>query len=54
MTMRLPTVDVYEENDDVVIKAEIPGLSKEEISVQVTDSSLSFGAFSRAWLCPVQ
>ena len=76
MTMRLPAVDVYEENDDVVIKAEIPGLSKEDISVQVTDSSLtikrektreeevkedhyyrcerSFGAFSRAWLCPVQ
>ena len=38
--MRMPAVDVYEEKDDVVIKAEIPGLSKEEISVQVTDSTL--------------
>jgi len=38
--MRLPAVDVYENKDDVVIKAEIPGLSKEDISVQVTDSTL--------------
>ncbi len=41
MTMRLPAVDVYEEKDDVVIKAEIPGLSKEDISVQVSDSTLT-------------
>jgi HSP20 family protein len=40
MTMRMPAVDVYEEKEDVVIKAEIPGLSKEDISVQVTDSTL--------------
>lgn len=41
MTMRLPAVDVYEERDDVVIKAEIPGLSKEDIIVQVSDSTLT-------------
>jgi HSP20 family protein len=41
MTMRIPTVDVYEEKDDVVIKAEIPGLSKEDMSVQVADSMLT-------------
>jgi len=41
MMMRLPAVDVYEDTDDVVIKAEIPGLSKEDISVQVTDSTLT-------------
>ena len=40
MMMRVPAVDVYEEKDDVVIKAEIPGLEKEDISVQVTDSTL--------------
>jgi len=38
--IRMPAVDVYEEKDDVVIKAEIPGLSKEDINVQVTDSTL--------------
>jgi HSP20 family protein len=37
----MPAVDVYEEKDEVVIKAEIPGLSKEDISVQVTDSTLT-------------
>ncbi len=40
MTMRMLAVDVYEEKDDVILKAEIPGLSKEDISVQVTDSTL--------------
>ena len=40
MMMRMPAVDVFEEKDDVVIKAEIPGLSKEDISVQVTDSTM--------------
>jgi HSP20 family protein len=38
---RMPAVDVYEEQEDVVVKAEIPGLSKEDISVQVTDSALT-------------
>ena len=40
MMMRMPAVDVYEDKDHVVIKAEIPGLAKEDISVQVTDSTL--------------
>lgn len=41
MIMRMPAVDVYEEKDHVVIKAEIPGLAKEDISVQLTDSTLT-------------
>lgn len=41
MMTRMPAVDVYEEKDDVVIKAEIPGLSKEDITVQVTGSTLT-------------
>jgi HSP20 family protein len=41
MMMRMPSVDLYEEKDDVVIKAEIPGLSKEDINVQVTDSTVT-------------
>jgi HSP20 family protein len=41
MTMRIPAVDVYDEKDDVVIKAEIPGLSKDDISVLVADSVLT-------------
>lgn len=41
MMMRMPAVDVYEEKDSVVIKAEIPGLAKEDITVQLTDSTLT-------------
>jgi HSP20 family protein len=39
--LQMPAVDVYEEKDDVVVKAEIPGLSKEEIEVMLTDSTLT-------------
>ena len=41
MMLRMLAVDVYEEKDDVIIKAELPGLSKEDITVQVTDSTLT-------------
>ncbi len=39
--LRMPAVDVYEDKDDVVLKAELPGLSKEDINVQVSDSSVT-------------
>ena len=39
--IRMPAVDVYDEKDDVTMKAEIPGLSKEDISVEVTDTRLT-------------
>jgi HSP20 family protein len=39
--MRVPAVDVFEAGDDIVVKAEIPGLKKEEIEVNVTDSMLT-------------
>jgi len=41
MMARMPAVDVYEDKDTVVIKAETPGLAKEDITVQVTDSTLT-------------
>jgi len=31
----MPPVDVYEEGDQVVVKAELPGLKKEEIGVEI-------------------
>ncbi|MGB9716586.1 MAG: Hsp20/alpha crystallin family protein [Thermodesulfovibrionales bacterium] len=36
-----PTVDVFEEGDDVVVKAELPGMSKEDIDVKVTDDLIT-------------
>ena len=35
-----PAVDLYEENDDIVVKAEMPGLSKDDIDVNITDHLL--------------
>jgi HSP20 family protein len=36
-----PVVDFYEEKDDLVVKAELPGMEKEDIEVNVTDHSLT-------------
>ena len=35
-----PTVDIFEEGDEFVVKAEIPGINKEDISVDITDSTV--------------
>ncbi|MBM4141616.1 MAG: Hsp20/alpha crystallin family protein [Nitrospira sp.] len=36
-----PTVDVFEEGDNVVVKAELPGMGKEDIDVKVTDDIIT-------------
>jgi HSP20 family protein len=36
-----PVVDVYEEKDEVVVKAELPGLDKKDIEVNISDSELT-------------
>jgi HSP20 family protein len=33
-----PVVDVYEEKDDIVVKAELPGMEKNDIEVSISDS----------------
>jgi len=33
-----PTIDIYEEAGNVVVKAEIPGISKEDLDVTITDN----------------
>jgi len=37
-----PSLDVYEDKDNVVVKAEIPGMRKEDIEVSLHDGCLSF------------
>jgi len=39
--LRAPAVDVFEEGEQVVIKAELPGMKKEEIEVQVMGDTLT-------------
>ena len=36
-----PTVDVYEEKDKITVRAELPGMKKEDIEVTVVGDSLS-------------
>lgn len=35
MSLRLPPVDVFEDGAEVVVKAELPGLKKEDLGVEV-------------------
>lgn len=35
-----PAIDVFEEGDTVVVKAELPGMKKEDISVELSDGIL--------------
>jgi HSP20 family protein len=41
LSLQMPVVDVYEEKDDVVVKAEVPGLLKEDLEVTLTESTLT-------------
>jgi HSP20 family protein len=36
-----PTADIYEEGGDVVLKAEIPGMKKEEIHVDINEKAIT-------------
>lgn len=44
---RLPYTDVAEENDSLVIKAELPGVSPEEIDIALNDDVLTIKAEHR-------
>jgi len=39
--LRMPPVDVYEDGDQVVVKAEIPGLKREEINVEAAGRTIT-------------
>lgn len=41
LDVRAPAVDMFEEKDDIVIKAEIPGMDKDNIQVNLTDHTLT-------------
>jgi len=36
-----PSIDIYEDKDNLVIKAELPGMKREEIDVSVTGDTLT-------------
>jgi len=41
MELKVPRVDLFEEKDDIVIKAELPGMEKDNIEVNLTDHTLT-------------
>jgi HSP20 family protein len=41
LDMGVPSVDVYEEDDAVIVKAELPGLQREDVEIGLTESSLT-------------
>jgi HSP20 family protein len=36
-----PSVDIFEKGDDVIVKSDMPGMTKEDIEVNLTDDSIT-------------
>ena len=36
-----PSVDIFEEGDDVVVKTELPGMEKDNVDINLTDNSIT-------------
>ncbi len=36
-----PSVDIYEEDNEVIVKAEVPGINRDDIKVTVTENTLT-------------
>ena len=41
MSLDAPALDVYEQKDDLIVKAEIPGLTKDEIDISLEGNTLT-------------
>lgn len=41
LSIRMPSLDVYEEKDAVVVKAELPGMKKEDVEVNLAGETLT-------------
>ncbi|MDH5699558.1 MAG: Hsp20/alpha crystallin family protein [Nitrospirota bacterium] len=41
LNVRVPAVDLYEGKEEVVLKAEVPGLAKEDLKIDLTDSMIT-------------
>lgn len=41
LSIRMPSLDVFEEKDSVVVKAELPGMKKEDVEVNLAGESLT-------------
>ena len=39
--MAMPSIDMYQTNDDVVVKAELPGLKADDVQITITADTLT-------------
>ncbi len=46
--LQAPSVDVLDQESDIVVKAEVPGFKKDEIDVSVTDNTMTIKASSKS------
>jgi HSP20 family protein len=37
----IPSIDIFEEGDDVVVKAELPGMKKEDLDIRLTEDTIT-------------
>lgn len=42
--VRIPSIDVSETEDEVIVKAEVPGIKKEDLSIEVLPDTLQLSA----------
>ena len=42
-----PRIDIFEEDSDVVVKAELPGMKKEDIDVKLTENTITISGEKR-------
>lgn len=43
-----PSVDMYETDDEIVLRAEVPGMKKEDLQVTVTEEAISISGETQA------
>ena len=43
----VPSIDMFEEKNEVVIKAELPGIKKEDIDISLTDNTITLSGEKR-------
>ena len=41
LRLKAPSLDLYEEKSDVIVKAEMPGMTKDDIEITLSDSTLT-------------
>ena len=41
LRLHAPTLDMYEDKNEIVVKAELPGMTKDDIEINITDSTLT-------------